>query len=168
MLQRTRCTTSNSERGSFLIEASLTAILYFGLLFLLIDLSLALFFKATLQQAVREGVRFAVTERNLPSVSYMNDSVTQVVQQRALGLLNGASGACKISINYYDSVTGAASTGKDSDVIVVAAAYSFNPLGPILKSASAVRLQASSSDVMERCPIGGCPAASNPAAAACP
>jgi Flp pilus assembly protein TadG len=45
-------------------------LLLFGLLFLVVDLSLALFTKATLQQAREAGVRFAVTDQLATGQSY--------------------------------------------------------------------------------------------------
>ena len=157
----------NSERGNALIEASAITLLTFGLLFLLIDLSLALFTKATLQAAVESGVRFAVTTRLGAGQSYLNDSIVQVVQQNSMGMLNGANGACEISINYYNPVTGAADTGNGGDVVEVSVVgYKYTPTG-ILKSANPVSITASASDVMESCPLSGCPAIANPTPPAC-
>lgn len=157
-----------SERGNTLIEVSAIMLLMLGLLFLVVDLSLALFTKATLQSAVQAGVRFAVTDRLGSGQSYMNDSIVQVVQQNALGMLNGANGACKISISYFNPVTGAASTGTGGDVVEVSVtSYNYTPIG-ILKSASPIPITASSSDVLEQCPLGGCPPVANPSPAACP
>ncbi len=45
------------------MEGTAITLLLFGLLFLVVDLALALFTKATLQSAVRAGVRLAVTEQ---------------------------------------------------------------------------------------------------------
>jgi hypothetical protein len=157
-----------SERGSFLIEASMITLLMFGLLFLVTDICMALFTKATLQEAVREGVRFAVTDRISSGQSYMNDSIKQAVQQHALGMLNGASGACKITINYYNPITGQPSSGTGGDVVEVSVVgYTYAPIG-ILKSASPISITASSSDVLEPCPLGGCPTVSNPKPPVCP
>ncbi len=151
-----------------MVEATAIMLLLFGLLFLVIDLSLALFTKATLQQAAEAGVRFAVTDRLGSGQTYMNDSIVQVVQQNSLGMLNGTSGACKIAISYYNPVTGAASTGTGGDVVQVAInGYSYTPVG-ILKSASPIPITASSSDVLESCPLGGCPAIANPTPPTCP
>jgi len=158
----------NSERGSYLLEASAITLLILGLMFLVVDLSMALFTKATLQEAVQAGVRFAVTDRLASGQSYMNDSIVQVVQQNSQGLLNGANGACKISINYFNAVTGQASTGTGGDVIEVSVSgYQYTPVG-ILKSASPISIAASSSDVLEQCPLGGCPAIANPSPPTCP
>ena len=156
-----------NQRGNTLLEASAVALLLFGLMFLLIDLALALFTKATLQSAVREGVRFAVTERLASGQSYLNDSVVQVVQQNSLGLLSGASGACKIVVSYTNPVTGAASGGVGGDVVEVSVVgYNYQPIG-ILKSGSPIGITASSSDVMENCPLLGCPPATDPNPPSC-
>lgn len=157
-----------AERGDVLMEATATCLLLFGLLFLLIDVSLALFAKATLQEAVQAGVRYAVTEQLGSGQSYLNDSIVQVVQQHAAGLLNGSNGACKIAINYLNPVTGLASAGSGGDVVEVSVVgYNYTPVG-ILKSAGPIAITASSSDVLEPCPLGGCPPAANPKPPTCP
>ena len=71
------------------MEGTAIILLMFGLLFLVIDLALALFTKSTLQEAVESGVRFAVTDRLASGQAYMNDSIVQVVQQSSLGMLRG-------------------------------------------------------------------------------
>lgn len=158
----------DSERGVAFVEATVTTLLLLGIMFLLIDLCLALFTKAALQEAARAGVRFAVTERLGTGQSYLNDSIVQVVQQSSLGMLNGTSGACKISINYYNPITGQTSPGRGGDVISVSVSgYNYKPIG-ILKSSSPITITASSSDVMEPCPLGGCPPIVNPTPPTCP
>jgi Flp pilus assembly protein TadG len=158
----------HSQRGSYLIEATAVTLLLLGLLFLVIDLSLALFTKATLQEAVTAGVRFAITDRLASGQSYINDSIVQVVQQNSLGILNGANGACKIAINYYNPVTGLPDSGTGGDVVEVSVVgYTYQPVG-ILKSGSPITITASSSDVMEQCPLGGCPPVVNPSPPVCP
>jgi len=159
---------NESERGSYLLEASLVTLLLFGLMFLLVDLSLVLFTKATLEAAVREGVRFAITDQLAANQSYLNDSIKQVVQQHALGMLNGPNGACKISINYFNPATGLPDVGTGGDVVEVSVVgYAYTPVG-VLKSSIPMSITASSSDVMESCPLAGCPPASNPSPPTCP
>ena len=159
---------NNSQRGNALVEATAIILPLLGLMFLVVDLSLALFTKATLQQAAEAGVRFAVTPRLATGQSYLNDSIVQVVQQNSLGLLNGPNGACKISVNYFNAVTGQASTGTGGDVVQVSVgSYNYAPIG-ILKSASPISINASSSDVMESCPLAGCPPVTNPSPPTCP
>lgn len=158
----------HSKRGSIVVETGITLVLMYGLLFLLIDLAMAVFVKATLQHAVREGVRSAITAQNIPSQSYLNDSIISVVQQNALGLLNGTAGACKISINYYDPSGAAATAGGGNIVQVSIQGYNFTPLGPILKSGLPIPVGATAADVMEPCPVAGCPTAVDPVPLTCP
>jgi len=157
----------DSQRGNAMLEATAIILLMFGLLFLVVDLSLALFTKATLQNAAEAGVRFAVTDRLGTGQSYMNDSIVQVVQQNSLGMLSGANGACKISISYFNPVTGLPDTGTGGDVVEVSVVgYHYTPTG-ILKSANPIPIAASSSDVMESCPLSGCPPIANPTPPSC-
>lgn len=150
------------------MEASGIVLLLLGLIFLVIDLSMAIYTKATLQSAVRAGVRFAVTEQLSENQSYLNDSIRAVVQQNAMGMLNGDSGACRILINYYNPLTGQPDTGTGGNVIEVSiAGYGYTPVG-ILKSRDPISITASSSDVMEPCPLSGCPPVVNPRPITCP
>ena len=154
----------NPERGSYVIEASVVTLLLLGIIFLVVDLALAVYTKS----AVRAGVRFAVTEQLGANQSYLNDSIVTVVQQNAMGMLNGTNGACKIAINYYNPVTGLADMGTGGDIVEVSiTGYSYKPVG-ILKSGTPISLTASSSDVMEQCPLLGCPPMVDPNPVSCP
>jgi hypothetical protein len=83
-------------------------------------------------------------------------------------MLSGANGACKIAINYYNPVTGAADSGTGGDVVEVSVVgYQYTPVG-ILKSSSPISITASASDVLESCPLSGCPPIANPTPAKCP
>jgi Flp pilus assembly protein TadG len=156
------------RRGSVAIEAGLTMVLLFGLIFLILDLSMLLFVKSTLQQAVREGVRVGMTARLVGSTTYLNDSISQTVQQHALGFLNGPQGACRIQIQYFDPTTGAASMGTQGDLLVVSVNnYSYTLMGAVMKDAHPLAVSVTSSDILERCPLGGCPAALNPNPVGC-
>jgi Flp pilus assembly protein TadG len=157
------------ERGSIAIEVGVTVVLLFGLLFLIMDLSMLLFVRSTLQDAVREGVRIGVTGTQVGGNVYLNDSIRQVVQNSALGFLNGPAGACKIAVTYINPDTGAASTGTQGDVIYVSVNnYNYTPLGAVLKSADPFSISVSASDILEKCPVGGCPVTQNPDPPTCP
>jgi Flp pilus assembly protein TadG len=157
------------ERGQTAIEAGVTVVLLFGLLFLVMDLSMLLFIRSTLQQAVREGVRYGATGSQYGGNVFLNDSIRAAVQANALGFLNGPAGVCRIGVNYYAPDTGAVSTGTQGDVLVVSVNnYSYTPLGAVMKSADPFAITVSSSDIVERCPIGGCPITANPDAPPCP
>ena len=78
-------------KGAELVEFSLVMIPLFGILFLVIDLSWMLFARATLQYAVREGVRYAVTGQTMSGMG-QDASIRSVVQQSSMGILAGLGG----------------------------------------------------------------------------
>src|SRR5215475_7105480 len=95
-----------SQRGAQVIEATLIAFPLFGLTFLLLDISWAIFQRATLQHAVREGVRYAITDRN-DTGPCQDDSVKAVVKRNALGFLNASGPAATLHVHFIDPVSGA-------------------------------------------------------------
>jgi Flp pilus assembly protein TadG len=158
-----------SRRGSETIEGAFTTLIMFALIFLILDMSLSLFIKSTLQEAARDGVRFAVTAQTLAGDTYMNDSIVKVVQNSSLGFLSGASGACKVSVTYYDPYGGAVTSAAGGEVVQVAiTGVQYTPLAAILKSGAPVTVNVQASDVMETCPAAGCPQAANPVPPSCP
>jgi Flp pilus assembly protein TadG len=161
--------SERNRRGSAVVEVGFTIVLLFAQIFLVMDLSLLVFTKSTLQEAVREGVRVGVTGRVSGSGVYLNDAIVQKVQEQALGLLNGTRGACKIGIAYYDPNTGSASTGTQGDVLVVSVnGFNFTPIGALLRRADPLAVSVSSSDIIERCSVNGCPTTVNPQPISCP
>lgn len=164
----TRSSPRRSARGQAAIEVGLTVVLLFGLIFLVMDLAMLLFVQSTLMQAVREGVRVGVTGRPYAGNVYVNDAIRAMVQDQALGLLNGTTGACRIRIDYFNPDTGAVSTGTQGDLLVVSVSnFNYTPLGAVLKSADPFSISVSSSDVVERCPASGCPTTVNPNGLVC-
>lgn len=82
---------SGKQRGAAMIEAALVMVFLFALIFLLIDLAWAVFAKVTLQNAVRAGVRYAITSQtgtdpNTGLALGQVASIKQVVQTKAMGL----------------------------------------------------------------------------------
>ena len=103
------------SRGAELIEFTLVLMPMLGFTFLLLDLGWVIYKRATLQFAVREGVRFAVTNQTVKltdvnGYSYgVLDSIKAVVQARAVGFLgrtpsdlgHAAANYATISVNYF-------------------------------------------------------------------
>jgi len=148
------------ERGAELVEFTLVMIPLFGILFLVIDLSWMLFARATLQYAVREGVRYAVTGQTLSGMR-QDDSIRTVVQQNSMGILSGPAGAASISISYLDPNANLALTSSNAGgnvVQVSVAGVSVFPLAPLFHSGSPLSMSAVSSDVVEGSPGGITPA----------
>jgi hypothetical protein len=141
------------SRGQDLLEFSLIMAPLFALLFLFLDIAWAVFSKSTLQQAVRIGVRYGVTNPtagdgsgNTPDGACLTESVKARVQQSALGLLKGATGLSMIKVHYYlppapnstDPVVevsgaGATSANAGGNIMVVAVEnYPSELLAPVL------------------------------------
>jgi hypothetical protein len=154
------------ERGSETVEAGLITLIMFALIFLLMDISLSLFIKSTLQDAAVSGVRFGVTEQLLTGNTYLNDSINSVVQSAALGFITNPG--CQVTITYYDPYGGATTTPIGGDILQVAiTGYQYTPLGAILKSSAPISISVQASDVLEQCPSSGCPSAVNPVPPSC-
>ena len=141
------------RRGSQFVEAGLALLPFCALLLLVVDTGWGLFVKSTLQHAVREGVRFGITGRITDGVGHVS-SIRSVVKNQAMGLLNGAQGAA-IAVRFYDSgtlaVTGSSAGGNLLEVSVEN--YSFNPLGPLLRSNHAISITVRDADLMEPSPV---------------
>ena len=133
-----------------------------AMVFLILDMAWAFFVRATLQNAVREGVRYAVTSQTMTGLG-QDASIKSVVQQNAMGLLSGSTGASLISIQYYLAntlapVSGANSNAGGNIVQISVQGYSLPPLGPIMRNPAPLSLGAQAFDRMEGSP-GGIPPA---------
>jgi hypothetical protein len=181
MIKRPPLCTRNRRRGVEIVEFTLVLLPLLGFTFLLMDLGWAIYRRATLQFAVREGCRFAITNRlqNLTDAngkSYgMIDSVKYVVQQKAVGFLGSRPtdpGWAQIQIRFYDpntSLTTAlpipadcSSTAAQPNVggnLVEVSVENFQAraLAPLLRSATPLNFSARSSDRMEGNPAAGAP-----------
>jgi len=107
---RPRIRQDDKRRGSAAVEAALVMLPFFALLYAIIDYSVLFFIQGTFKHAAREGVRFAITQRGLGSMT-PSQSIKKVVQDHAMGFLSGASGLEKISIKFYNPSTHAEVTG---------------------------------------------------------
>jgi len=159
-------------------------VLFFGFMFLIIDISMAVFIKGALQSAVEAGVRTGVTETLVTGTSYLTDSIAKTVLQNSKGYLSSNKPTCLVTVQYYDPdanppgyVTSIAS-GHNTILIVSVNSYRYSPMGPILqgwgyngKKYSApmpLNLAATATGAMQPCSNGSCPPATNPAPVTCP
>lgn len=155
------------ERGSQSLEMALCLLPFLGIVFLIMSLSWAIFTKASLQNAVADGVRYAITSQTMSGMG-QDASIKTVVQKSAMGLLSGNSLAM-VNIQYYsvDPSTGVLTPTNNNfggNIVEVSVeGYTANPLLPILnwgKSAGATNTPVSftvrASDRMESSP-GGIP-----------
>lgn len=143
-----------AEEGSEITELSLVLLPLLGVLFLIIDVSWVLFARSSLQEAVREGVRYGVTGQTFTG-ECLTASVQQVVQQNSFGFISAANMSHQVSVQFYlqsnlsTPVSGSGATAGGNVIKVSVSGVSVSPIGPILIAATPFLLSASSSDVME-------------------
>jgi hypothetical protein len=148
-----------------MVEAAFVTLPLLALLFGVLDLAVAVFVKNTVQFAVCQGVRYAVTSQTLSGMG-QDDSIKTVVVNYSAGLLDALSpdhvGKNRISITYYDPaslipVTGAGSNIGGNLIVVSATGLTWAWMIPLLHSATPLQFSVSSADMMEATPVAGAP-----------
>jgi Flp pilus assembly protein TadG len=86
--------------GTAILECAFTLIPLFALICGFADVSLMLFRWSTLQNAVREGCRYAITFQTSGALG-QNASIEQVVQQYAMGTVTTTDSPQHIFVKYY-------------------------------------------------------------------
>jgi len=86
--------------GSIMVECALTLLPLMALIFAFADFSLLLFRWSTLENAVREGCRYAITFQTSGALG-QDASIEQVVQQYALGVVTTTDTPQHIFVDYY-------------------------------------------------------------------
>jgi hypothetical protein len=165
MCERKRAKWSR-RRGSVLVEGCFVILPLLAVLFGVLDVSIAVFVKNTVQFAVCQGVRYAVTSQTMAGMG-QDDSIKTVVQNYTLGFLDALSpdrvGKNRLSITYYDPLAIAVVSGVGSNiggniVVVSASGLSWAWMVPLLRSATPLLFSVSSADIMEATPVAGAPA----------
>jgi len=90
--------------GNALIESVFTLLPTFALIFAFIDFGMMLFRWTTLQSAVREGCRYAITFQRQTvsgSLAGQDASIESVVQSFAMGLVKTTDSPQTIFVKYY-------------------------------------------------------------------
>jgi len=146
-----------------MVEAALVLMPMIALFLAMIDYPIGIFIQNTLREAVREGVRFAITQQT--GGSGQDAAIKSVAENNSLGFLNDAditAGRSTFTIAYYDKTTLSAVTGTGSNaqgnICVVTASVQHSWIAPIWRSTGVLTFNASSSDVMEAPPGGVLPA----------
>jgi Flp pilus assembly protein TadG len=143
-----------SQSGAELLEAALIAVPLFGLIFLMLDVSMVIFLRSTFQNAVRDGVRYGITGNNSPGPC-QDDSIKAVVQANAVGFLTASGPAAHMHVHFMSPVDGSVSNNAQGNIIEVSVeAYQFNLLAPFKHSGNPL-IWARAFDVME--PYPGAP-----------
>ena len=145
------------RRGNTLVEFSLVFLLLLAFVFAAFDFTYAVFVKATLHHAVREGVRFAIVGKLLPGFSYQDDSIKEVVKRNALALLNSQSNYDRIQISYYlaDGFGSTPNNAAGNIVVVSVQGYPVMPVAALFRPSTPFVLTVSAMDKVE--PFPGSP-----------
>ncbi len=146
-------TVKRGERGNVILESTLVAGALFMILFAIIDFSVAILIKNTIQASVREGVRYAITGQTISGAGGQDNSIRQIVEQNSLGFLN-ATNANLIAINYFNpstlsAVSGTGSNAAGNIVQVSVSGFSWAWMVPYGRSAAPLQIAAASADVVE-------------------
>jgi Flp pilus assembly protein TadG len=150
------------QKGSAALEAALVILPTMALCFALLDFPLMIFIQNSVENAVREGVRFAITQQT--GAQGQDSAIKGVVKTYSMGFINDAAisaGNASINIQYYDPtlnpVAGGGSNAGGNIVVVTATVKRFWMV-PIYVDANLDTYAASSADMMEA-PAGGTPPA---------
>lgn len=160
----------NGERGATFVEAAFIILPLMVLLLGIVDFGLAVFVKSTLQHAVREGVRYAITYQTISGMGH-DASIREVVRSNCMGFLSAEQAAEKVKIRYYNPslynpanpgewggalVTGVGSNAPGNIVEVAIEDYRWGLIMPTFFR-SPLSLGARAADKMEGLPGGGSP-----------
>lgn len=151
---------SRRQRGNAFVESAFVLVPLFALIFAIVDFGLAIFVRSTLQHAVREGARYAITYQLQTGMSH-DESIKSVVQTNAMGFLNGDDNLAKIHIRYYDPSTFAEvpANAPGNLVEVSVEDFTWGWLSPLLRNPVALQIVTRASDRMEGLPGGTSPPA---------
>jgi hypothetical protein len=150
------------QRGNQLVEVAIIFLPLCAMLFGLFDFSVAIFMRATMQSAVREGVRYAVTYRTEPSMC-QDESIKSIVKASAAGFLSDPSHDSKIIVRFYDPsdlttpINGAGSNAPGNVVEVGIEGYSWSWMAPLWRGAGPFNINVYAADRMEGLPGGVAP-----------
>ena len=89
-----------SSEGNVILECVFTLLPTFALIFAMIDFSLMIFRWTTLQNAVREATRYAVTFQTQTGLG-QDASVQNIVEQYAMGFVKRTNSPQTIFVKYY-------------------------------------------------------------------
>jgi Flp pilus assembly protein TadG len=141
-----RMDTNNN--GQTTLEFALAAILFFSLLFAIFDLAMMFYVNLTMQHAVREGTRYAITGRsNLdPNQNSPNRraAMIQKIKDSSNGLYDRNLHVPKdpiisiikpgnVTFSNYSGTPTTGNPGQPNDTIIVRLTYTWPLVTPILK-----------------------------------
>jgi Flp pilus assembly protein TadG len=154
--------------GNALLEGAFTILPTFALIFAFVDFGWLLFRWATLQNAVREGCRYAITFQTVTGDG-QDASIESVVQQYAMGIVSTTDNPQDIFVKYYSTsnlttpiASGGNVPGNIVEVSVQGVSWSWiAPLSgsygggvPFFRNSTPITLNIYSSDILGGYPAG--------------
>lgn len=163
-----------NARGNSLVEGAFTILPTFALIFGFLDFGIMFFRWETLQNAAREGARYAVTFKTMNDAKGksigQNASIQKVVQTNAMGLVKTTDSPATIFVKYYSTtaptVELTSNTNKPGNIVEVSISsplYSWiAPLsgtyssknGKQLRYSTPLRFRVYASDILGGYPVG--------------
>lgn len=135
---------SRGNKGQATVEFALAAILFLGLLFVILDVAMLFWVNLTMQHAVREGTRYAVTGQIGASPDWRT-ALTAKIKEQSMGLYDKNLYVPKdptIKIinqgsvtfaNYTGGTTVTGTSGTPSVTLVVSLTYKWRLITPFLR-----------------------------------
>ncbi len=121
-----------SSNGQSLVEFAVLTPIFFLLIFGVLDFGRVLFTQMTLQHALREAGRYAVTGRHLPGTNPSTgnpytriESITQIAK-------NSAAGVSIVNLSISSVQGGSSSAGKPRDTVTVSLTTSLKLITPMI------------------------------------
>jgi Flp pilus assembly protein TadG len=148
-----------------MLEGALVLLPMMAIGLALLDFPLGIFIQNTLRNAVREGVRYAITQQT-DLVNGQDAAIKNVIKRNSVGFisdsdLTASPARSTIVIQYYDPVTLVEKTGNASNaggnICVITVTVQHAWMAPLWRSTGLLTYSASSSDVMEAPPLGVLP-----------
>ena len=148
--------------GQTIVESVFTLLPLLAIIFGVVDFGLMIFRWTTLQNAVREGVRYAVTFQTAQGLG-QDASIEQQVQTYAMGFVHTSDSPQTIYVKYYnpDTLTQITSGGNQPGNLVTVSVQnvSFGWIAPLagnysLRTTTPLALNVSSSDILGGYPAG--------------
>jgi hypothetical protein len=139
-----------------MLEFAFVSLPFLALVLGTIDFGMALFIRATMQHAVREGVRYAVTYQTMEG-SCQDASIRKTVQNQAMGFLNDEQAEQFVKVEYFlpETLSPTSDNSPGNIVEVSVDGFQYRWICPLWRSATPMNVLVRSSDRMEGLPGGG-------------
>jgi TadE-like protein len=123
--------TLASMRGQSIVEFAVVAVLFFTLLFAMIDFGRMFFIQMTLQNAVRQAGRFAVTGNKLPDPKHPGKNLSRIDSIIATAR-QSAPGVTIDDIQISSKKGGAGNAGAPLDTVTISITDDLQLVTPII------------------------------------